>query len=885
MITAQEYIKRKLTIEADSSKINEALLLINIVNDEELSESLEERFDAILSELNLESKIANMEELNNALKLCKEFNINIKEQSDDEFLDSIEIINLILRAHNYKDISYVTTKELSKISAVYDGFGKKLKELSLKDIELIGKLEINAINKLEETTGSELKLLCNFIQELNVNFSSTYEELKSISEFQELLEDFNYKENSWLTEKELNKILFVLKAFEISKIEQWKSGTIESLRIIAKEFELNLPEVSKLVLKRKISEIKKLKISVASEVHDLKSRLEVIKYLKKDLEDINQLEIDKIVKISEVLGINGSEKVSQDNEEIKAILSWIEAKGIKLEISKTDERTLEELKNIKEKLELVTGKKIKDLDIKRIEAAERLLAGFNIEEIADAGIEELKKIEYVIATSIDDIKDENYFRASDLNEVFKILNLDLNSGDKAKYAKTKEYLDNFGVKIAELSESEATNLVSTMVGLGIKKGKELASNPELNKAIKEAIKGFEYKGLIDIDNQEIEKLILLTSAAGVKEISELKKSDIDKIKAISKALEFKFKALSKGAIEVLVYILNKEGLKEAESQQGWLSWAIEGKEAAFKEKLVEIKNKIKALGYNDVLDFEEERYDELDKLLGEHGKSFANIRLEELKKFSKLYKSFGYDLAKDASYKLKEFGAAVKAFGVLPFEVSAVEEKNLKAIEQINGNKIGDLSEGEIESLIELSTKYGLNIKDYINSNNFENDYKKLKENYKSLGFLELTKIREESKLCIADLETLSSKSTNLEKLTSTTKLITQFVPKLEEMELADCKNLYHFLKPVQFDVGDEKAVNFKAKLIISVSKKCKLDFEEEVKSKVTGKITEILANYAKATICESSKEDPECKNINEEAFNDIEAITNEICHQYHEDL
>ena len=210
---------------------------------------------------------------------------------------------------------------------------------------------------------------------------------------------------------------------------------------------------------------------------------------------------------------------------------------------------------------------------------------------------------------------------------------------------------------------------------------------------------------------------------------------------------------------------------------------------------------------------------------------------------------------------------------------------HLKAIEQINGNKIGDLSEGEIESLIELSTKYGLNIKDYINSNNFENDYKKLKENYKSLGFLELTKIREESKLCIADLETLSSKSNNLEKLTSTTKLITQFVPKLEEMELADCKNLYNFLKPVQFDVGDEKAVNFKAELIISVSKKCKLDFEEEVKSKVTGKIAEILINYEKATICKSNKEDTVCKNINEEVFNDMEAITNEVCNQYHEEL
>ena len=118
----QEYIKRKLNIEADSSKINEALLLINIVSDEELNESLEERFDAILSELNLESKVGNLEELENAFKLCKEFNINIKEQSDDEFLDSIEIINLILGTHNYKDISYVTANELSKISVVYEAY-------------------------------------------------------------------------------------------------------------------------------------------------------------------------------------------------------------------------------------------------------------------------------------------------------------------------------------------------------------------------------------------------------------------------------------------------------------------------------------------------------------------------------------------------------------------------------------------------------------------------------------------------------------------------------------------------------------------------------------------------------------------------------------------
>jgi hypothetical protein len=877
----QEKIKSIIAADNTEGKIINAILLLGITVEDEGSESIEERLDVMLSEFNLASKVVDWKGLENAFKLFKEFNLNIKEQSDNEFLDSIEIINLILKIHHYQDIGYVTAKELSKINAVYEVFGKKLKELKLKDIELIGRLEINAINKLGNTTEEELKLLCNFIKELNVKFSSTYEELKSIAQLQELLEELHYKENSWLTEKEISKILLVFNEFEISKIEKWKGDTIESLSIIAKEFELNLPEVSKLVLKRKISEIKKLNIEVGSGANEIKSRLEVIKYLKVDLEGINQLEISKIVKISEILGINLGMVVSKDNYGIKAILEWIEGKGIKLEISKVDERTFEELKKIKEKLELVTGKKVKDLDIRRIELAEKLLSGFGIEEISDAEVIELKKVAHIIATSIDDIKGENYYRASDLNEVFRILNLDLNALDKAQYEKTKKHLDNFGVKIVELSESDATNLVSVMVSLGMKKGEELISKLELNEAVVEAIKVFEYNGLMDMDGEEIEKLILLTSAVGVREISELKKSDIDKIKAISEGLEFKFRVLSKEAIETLVYILNKEGLKEVESKQGWLSWAIEGREAAFKEKLVAIKNKIKAVGYKEVLEFKEERYEELDKLLVEQGKSFAKIGLEELKKFGKLYQSFGYDISEDGFYKLEAFSKALKAFGVLPFEAILVEEKNLKVIEEASGSKIGDLSEGEIKNLTELGAKYGLNIK----SNNFERDYKKLKESYKLLGFLELSKVGEESKLCMADLEALSSKNNNLEKLSSVMKLIREFVPKLEEMVLAECKNLYHFLKPMQFDVGSEKVVNYKSELIISVSKKCKLDFEEEVNSRVTNKVSGILIDLEEAELCKSAKENVECKNMSKKVIDDMDAITNEICQQDHEDL
>ena len=106
----QEKIKSIIAADNTEGKIINAISFLGITVEDEGSESIEERVDAMLSEFNLASKIVDWKELENAFKLFKEFNLNIKEQSDDEFLDSIEIINLILKIHHYQDIGYVTAK-------------------------------------------------------------------------------------------------------------------------------------------------------------------------------------------------------------------------------------------------------------------------------------------------------------------------------------------------------------------------------------------------------------------------------------------------------------------------------------------------------------------------------------------------------------------------------------------------------------------------------------------------------------------------------------------------------------------------------------------------------------------------------------------------------
>ncbi|WPX97399.1 hypothetical protein [Candidatus Bandiella euplotis] len=146
--------------------------MLCLLSNTEYNEAIEERLDAIFDSFDLNNNVREEEDLVNILKFCKDFNLNIKSQTDEELLDAIEIINELIKVHSCKAIVEITLKELIKIKLVYQTFGKGLADLNLNNIESISKLSFEVISSLQEVTQEELKEFCDFIRELGVNFQS-----------------------------------------------------------------------------------------------------------------------------------------------------------------------------------------------------------------------------------------------------------------------------------------------------------------------------------------------------------------------------------------------------------------------------------------------------------------------------------------------------------------------------------------------------------------------------------------------------------------------------------------------------------------------------------------------------------------------------------------
>jgi len=868
-------IKSECKIELTEENVAMAVSLLGLENDNDYSEAVEERIDAIFSSFRLCDNLEGVGGLIDAFKVCKEIGLNAGTQNDDEFLDSIEVISLLLISHKYDTLVEISPSELSKIRLLYQTFGKKLNEITLLDIDSIQKLEITAITNLQKISEKQLKLFCDFISKLNLSLNSSYELFQNAIKLQGVLEALNYEGKSWLEEKEIKKISLLFGEFEMYKIELWKDDTSDSLVLLARGFELNLPGTSWLILKKKISDIKKLEVHITEGSDTVKQKLEVIKYLKKDLDNLNQLEITKLVKLFKILGIEGTGVAG-----ITSLLSWLESKDITLDIDRLDKKSFEKVEGAVKKLKIITGKKLKAMNTASIVVIERLLDAFGVEDLMTTQEDQLKALSHVIQTSAEDMGGIEGHSLPDMTDVFNIFQIDPQSEDQTRYNGIREFLRSFDIKLVELSESRAESLVSTMTSLGVKKGEAYLDKPKLKEAILEAVKVFEYESLIKIDTQEVEKLMMLGGATGIDEISEIKKSDIAMIKIISDSLEFSFKDATKTDIKILLNLLRNNGFGEAGSEHGWFSYLTQGKEAAFKKKLTEIKNKIEVLGYKRTLDFDEERYLELDRILAvdSNSKGFSGTGLRDLEKFSNFCKKFGYDTSKEPFYRLYALRKTLSLFGISPFNITEEEERGLKAIEENCNTKIGDLKEAETERITEFNSKYNLDIK----AKKFVADFKILNESHQKLGFSSLIQENEEFKSCIAELESLSVKESNLEKLESISGLVTKFV-KVEELELSSCTNLCSFLKPLNYDEGAVEEIAFKTSLIVSIAQKCKLDFDKEVKGVVTDELSKTINNYNKYRMCTQNPESEECKDINEGAFSDVEAMGQQICNNYND--
>ena len=111
MITAQKYIKDNLNSRVPTTEITSAISSLGIEEGTELNESLQERFDAIWSEFNLSEEF----DIKSVFTTLKEFNLNLKTSTDEEFIDKIEVIKKTTGYLGYERLEEVTKEELEKI--------------------------------------------------------------------------------------------------------------------------------------------------------------------------------------------------------------------------------------------------------------------------------------------------------------------------------------------------------------------------------------------------------------------------------------------------------------------------------------------------------------------------------------------------------------------------------------------------------------------------------------------------------------------------------------------------------------------------------------------------------------------------------------------------
>ena len=124
-----EIIAKKLETET-LEEISE-VGAIGLSVDEEATDSIQERLDVLWYRFSPSSS----EELQTLVFVLKQFGVNFHTQTDDQFLDKLEIIQTFINVHGFENIFAVTSKALQKLANIYQFLEVSLATIVLEDLE------------------------------------------------------------------------------------------------------------------------------------------------------------------------------------------------------------------------------------------------------------------------------------------------------------------------------------------------------------------------------------------------------------------------------------------------------------------------------------------------------------------------------------------------------------------------------------------------------------------------------------------------------------------------------------------------------------------------------------------------------------------------------
>ena len=535
MITAQKYIKDNLNSRVPTTEITSAISSLGIEEGTELNESLQERFDAIWSEFNLSEEF----DIKSVFNTLKEFNLNLKTSTDEEFIDKIEVIKKTTGYLGYERLEEVTKEELEKIKELVEGLKGKLSNITESDAAKIKKIaSTGGLSELSELNTKEIKELIKFSEALGISLNKSKQELDSAKYVVDFIESQGIRGKELLEEGNIKKLITLFKAFKINNISQWKVSTSENLEEILNSFGLELKSTSSLKLSTKLKKLEGL--GLENNLEKASTKISVMKEHVEDLSELSKEEIKGLIDKKDVIDLGLKEELKEivegfgieagsEQSKYKKLQEFLLSFNVKVEeLSQNDAEEISEvLKSIGliNKGELAAGSK---------ELLSQIIEAFNYGNLTNLKLEEIEKLKAM-------------GKKLELDES-KIFN-------KEGIGRIKLITNNLGLDVKELGERELENAVGTLVRYGINEAEKSQGY------VSWMVSGVE-KAIIDKTKEYAAKVELLGY-----EITEF---DDDEYSKIEEAInEFSsFTEISKDELKSIKEKYQKLGIELAGSRTG-----------------------------------------------------------------------------------------------------------------------------------------------------------------------------------------------------------------------------------------------------------------------------------------------------------------------------
>ena len=672
----EKFFKQKLSIavrdDLPSKYVEKITLLQNsIVVPEVFTENIAEQLDAVLEEFGINIKAASFEEIKTSCNILKSFGFEISENNEDALIEKIEFVTTLSKWHGFSSINKISESKLSNLKALYDGLtGTELNNINYETFNKVRKINLAPIKQLAKLDDEELKKFLVFCKLYGISTNIEIADLTKTSELNEVLGILRI-DNNWLEDSNQKKLATLFKASGIAKISDIKPEYAKSLSAIKKEFNFDFSKLSQFKLKSKIAQLTGLNLTFTNTAEEIESAAYFVSEFC-TIEDLNSYDAAKIAKIMEVLGVQ-----KRDKKETSQVIQLMKSFGIKFSLSEDLENQLVKIRKLSTILKNILNKEIADLSFSEIKEVSNLVETFAKNQIitaSDKDIEATKKIFqlFPVAKEFDAKKLQQIFstlkmeprdtnKLENLSSNLKKLNFDIWSMDRSEIQKAQELLE-------YLDSSLATEVITDVKKEKFTKIKEFLG--------------------ADYHNRDIEKINRLASVIGKEKISDLEVEEISRLKLITSELGIDIRGAHISEIEYVVAILSAYDLKSVVKNQSTLSKIWSGEVQALKDKLSQIKEIFKNLGYDSLTELKGQEKVKFKNILELYQKaSFEDFTKEVSENINKFLNNLDLSFRELSSYKLQRITEGFKQIGINLFE----SKDDLEKLNESTGSKINEI--------------------------------------------------------------------------------------------------------------------------------------------------------------------------------------------------